>query len=109
MLVTYVLWSGCALGDIAAGSFSEGVVPDQVLGAVEAAPVPVSAHHGADEVGVVRVRSSVVEEGAGLDMVSRRGDCSGSKQARKGSEKLHGVGVALERTTRCLNMGIAGV
>jgi hypothetical protein len=67
-----------ALLDISAGGVGELGIPGQVLGAVETTPVPVSAHHSTNEVGVVLVRSRVVLKSSGLDVVSRCSDCRGS-------------------------------
>jgi hypothetical protein len=78
-----------ALLDIGAGSFGELGVPDQVLGAVELAPVPVGTHHGADEVGVIGVRGGIVDEIAGLDVVGGRSDCRGSRESDEGGDDLH--------------------
>ena len=87
--VTYVLRHVCAFRDIAASRISQTLVPDQILSAVEAAPVPVSPHHSTDEVGVVRVRSIVVVEVTRLDIVGGRRDCSGSKEDSECSKRFH--------------------
>ena len=44
-------------------------VPDEVLSAVQPPPVPMSPHHSANELGVVIVRSSVVDKVSRLDIV----------------------------------------
>ena len=69
-----------ALLHVGAGSFGELGIPHQVLGAVELAPVPVSSHHGANEVGVVGVGSCIVDEIAWLDMVGGRSDGRGGRE-----------------------------
>lgn len=51
----------CALRNVAAGCVSQAFVPDQILSAVEAAPVPVSPHYGTNEFGIILVRSIVIE------------------------------------------------
>jgi hypothetical protein len=48
-----------ALLDVGACGFGKLGVPHEVLRAVEPAPVPVGAHHGADEVGVVCLRGAL--------------------------------------------------
>jgi hypothetical protein len=75
--------------DVGAGRFGELGVPDQVLRAVQAAPVPVGAHHGADEVGVVFVGGRVVDEIAWLDFVGGGGDGRGGCEGEQGGEDLH--------------------
>jgi hypothetical protein len=75
--------------DVGAGRFGELGVPDEVLRAVQAAPVPVGAHHGADEVGVVFVGGRVVDEIAWLDFVGGGGDGRGGCESEEGDEDLH--------------------
>jgi hypothetical protein len=75
--------------DVGAGRFGELGVPDEVLRAVQAAPVPVGAHHGADEVGVVFVGGRVVDEIAWLDFVGGGGDGRGGCEREEGDEDLH--------------------
>lgn len=87
--LTHVLGQVAALGDVTASSIGKALVPDQVLSAVEATPVPVSPHHSTDEVGVIRVRSVIVDEVAGLDLVRGRSNRSGSQQSGECSERLH--------------------
>jgi hypothetical protein len=96
-LYTYVLGHVRALRDVGAGSVGEVLIPDEILGAVKATPVPVGTHDGADEVGVALVGSRVVEEGAGMDFgmimelnVGRGGNHNGGNQADQSSERLHG-------------------
>lgn len=60
---------------------SEVAIPNEILRAVQASPVPVGAHHGADEVGVILVRSRVVVKSAGSDGESRCGDCKGTYES----------------------------
>ena len=52
---TYVLGGVVAGLDVGTGSVGELSIPDEVLGAVQTAPVPVGTHDGTDEVGVVLV------------------------------------------------------
>ena len=47
------------------------------------------AHHGTDEVGVILVWSSVVDEVARLHVLSRRSDCSGGSERNNFGEDLH--------------------
>jgi hypothetical protein len=44
---------------------------------MQAAPKPVSPHHSTNELGVIWVRSVVVEEVAGLDIMGGRSHHSG--------------------------------
>jgi hypothetical protein len=87
--ITYVLRHVRAFRDVAAGSVSETLVPDQILSAVEAAPVPVSSHHRTDEVGVICMRSFVVVEVARLDLMGECSYHSGGQDGGKCSEGLH--------------------
>jgi hypothetical protein len=65
---TYMLRHVGALGDVGTSSVGKVVVPDKILSAVKATPVPVSTHDGADEVGVILMRGRVVEQVAALDV-----------------------------------------
>jgi hypothetical protein len=75
--------------DVGARELRKLRVPHKVLGAVELTPVPVRTHHSTNEVGVVLVRGSVVDEVARLDAVRRRSDCGSSRESDKGGEDLH--------------------
>jgi hypothetical protein len=72
--MTYMLGQMLAYLDVGTGCVREGRVPDQILSAVQAAPVPMGSHDSANEVWIVLVRSRVVLEGAGLDDVARSSD-----------------------------------
>jgi hypothetical protein len=65
---TYMLRHVGALGDVGTSSVGKVVVPDKILSAVKATPVPVSTHDGVDEVGVILMRGRVVEQVAALDV-----------------------------------------
>lgn len=80
-----------ALLDVGASSIGKLGVPAEVLGAVKATPVPVGAHHGRDEVGVVLVGSGVVDESARLDIVRGRCNGGGGHEGDKGGDELHVV------------------
>lgn len=56
--------------DISTSGVGELGIPNQVLSAVETTPVPVGAHHGADEVGIVLMGSGIVSKGTGLVAVA---------------------------------------
>jgi hypothetical protein len=56
---------------------------------MELAPVPVGAHDGADEGGIILMRGRVVFEIAGLDLVGGRGDRRGSRKGNEGRDDLH--------------------
>ena len=64
-------------------------VPDEVLGAVQPAPVPVSPHHSANEGGVVAVRGNVVHEVARLDVVHWGSDRRSSREGDERGRELH--------------------
>jgi hypothetical protein len=86
-----------ALLDVGAREFSKLGVPHQVLSAMELSPVPVRAHHSTDEVGVVLVRSSVVDEVARFDAERRRRDRSSSRESDESGKQLHAGVLAYER------------
>jgi hypothetical protein len=86
---TYMLGHVGALRDVGTSSVGKVVVPDKILGAVKATPVPVSTHDGADEVGIILVRGRVVEQVAVLD-VGGGSDHRRGGEAEEGSERLHG-------------------
>jgi hypothetical protein len=87
-----------ASGDVVKGSVSQVLVPGEVLSAVDAAPVPVSAHHSIDEVAVIGLRRVILVEIAALDIVFVVTDGSSSEQQSREeseeSEKLHVVDAA---------------
>jgi hypothetical protein len=83
-----------ALLDVGACGFGKLGVPHEVLRAVEPAPVPVGAHHGADEVGVVCLRGALVFEGAWFDFVRGRCDYRGSRESGDNGSEPH-LGVEL--------------
>lgn len=83
------------LVDVALCLVGELLVPDEVLGAVQTAPVPVCAHDGADEGGVVVSGCGVVDRVAGFDVGGGGGDCCrGGHDGDEGCCELH-VGVVL--------------
>jgi hypothetical protein len=88
-MVAYVLGHSSALCNVAASGVSQILAPDEVLSAVEASPVPVHPHHGANEVGVVGVRSVIVVEVAWLDIVRWSGDCGSREEGSESCERLH--------------------
>lgn len=75
--------------DVVAGGLGKLGVPHEVLGAMKATPVPVGAHHGADEVGVIGMGSGVIGESARLDLVGGRSDCRGGREGDEGGDDLH--------------------
>jgi len=81
-----------ALLDVFASRIGQLGIPDEVLGAVKTAPVPVGAHDGTDEVGIVLVRGVVVDEITQPDLVG--GGCyrHGSREGEESSYDLHDVG-----------------
>tara|TARA_R110002003_G_scaffold3143_2_gene24840 strand:- start:7920 stop:8372 length:453 start_codon:yes stop_codon:yes gene_type:complete len=87
--MTYMLGIVRALLDVGAGGVGKLGVPDQILGAVQLAPIPVSTHDGADEGRVVLVRRVVTLKVAQLNLVCRRSNRRGSRESNKGSEDLH--------------------
>lgn len=90
-----------ALLDIRTSGIGKLHVPDQVLGAMETAPVPVRAHHGTDEVGVVLVGSSIVDEVTREHTASWGGNSSGrSGDGDERSEDFHGAGVVVPKKQR---------
>jgi hypothetical protein len=94
MCGTHVCGPLRALLDVGASGFGELGVPHEVLRAVETAPVPVSTHHGADEVGVIGLRRALVSEGAWFDVVRGRCDDCGSGDGGESSGEPH-IGVEL--------------
>jgi hypothetical protein len=79
MTCTYMLGHVGALRYVGTSSVGKVVVPDKILSAVKATPVPVSTHDGADEVGIILVRSRVVEQVAALNV-------GGGSDHRRGGE-----------------------
>lgn len=78
-----------ALLDVFTSRFGKLGIPDKVLGTVQTPPVPVGAHDGADEVGIVLVGSIVFDEVARLDLLS--GGCcrNSSSEGDESSDGLH--------------------
>ena len=89
-----------ASGDVVKGSVSQVLVPGEVLSAVDAAPVPVSAHHSIDEVAVIGLRRVIAVEITGLDIVGGRSDGSSSEQSCEGSEESEELHV-IDAAQRC--------
>jgi hypothetical protein len=87
-----------ASGDVVAGNVGQVLVPGEVLSAVDAAPVPVSAHHSVNEVAVIGLRRVILVEITALDIVFVvSADGSSSEQSREedeDSEELHVVDAA---------------
>ena len=75
-----------ALVYICLRGIGEGRVPDEILGAVPAAPVPVGSHHGTDEVGVVLMGCRVP---AALYIIRWRSRGDSNQESKEGQE-LHG-------------------
>lgn len=107
-----MLWIMRASGDVVAGSVGQILVPGEVLSAVDAAPVPVGAHHSIDEIAVIALRRVIVVEITGLDIVFVQTDGSSSEQSHEegeDGEELHVVDAAQryyqgECTNRCLRV-----
>jgi hypothetical protein len=89
MWITYMSRLLGALFDIGSSEGRKCRVPHEVLSAMELTPVPMCTHHSADEVGVVVVRSSIVDEVTRFDSVSGRPNCSSSDKSDKRGEHLH--------------------
>jgi hypothetical protein len=87
---TYMSGRLGALFDIGSGSVCKLGVPYELYGAVKLSPVPVSTHHGADEVGVILVRSSIVNEVTRLNFVSWGSNRSSGGKSEKRSKDPHG-------------------
>jgi hypothetical protein len=85
---TYMLGHVGALRDVGTSSVGKVVVPDKILSAVKATPVPVSTHDCADEVGIILVRGRVVEQVAALD-VGGGSDHGRGGESEQNSERLH--------------------
>jgi hypothetical protein len=68
---------------------SQSRVPLEILGTVDAAPVPVSIHDTADEVLVIDMRGRVVNGVASSDGFARGCDCSAGEYEGDDGEKLH--------------------
>jgi hypothetical protein len=75
--------------DVGARELRKLRVPHEILGAVKLTPVPVRTHHSTNEVGVVLVRGSVVDEVARLGTERRRRDRGSSRKGNEGGEDLH--------------------
>ena len=95
-----MLRTSCASGDISVGGISQVLAPDEVLSAVDVAPVPVSAHHSIDEVVVIGRRRVIAVEITGLDIVGGRSDGSSSEQSCEGSEESEELHV-IDAAQRC--------
>jgi hypothetical protein len=78
-----------ALLDVGSSEVRKRRVPHEVLSAMELTPVPVRTHDSTDEIGVVLVRSSVIDEVARLDSVSGRRNCSSSGEGDERGKGLH--------------------
>jgi hypothetical protein len=93
-----------ALRDVGTSLLGELRVPDEVLSAMKPTPVPVGAHHGADEVRIVLVRSVVVDEVARLDVDSGSGNGRGSRESYEKGGKSH-IGLLMcKRISRLLEV-----
>jgi hypothetical protein len=78
-----------ALFDIGSGGVCKLGIPHELYGAVKLSPVPVSTHHSANEVGVILVRSSIVNEVTRLDSMSWGSNRSGGDEGEKRSKDPH--------------------
>jgi hypothetical protein len=89
------------LGDVGTSKVGEGWVPDKVLGAMELTPVPMGAHNGADEGGVILMRSGVILEVTRLDVVGGRCDCRSSHKSNEAGNDPHGHLLMLKKLYGC--------
>lgn len=96
MLSTYMLRFMGALFDIRSRGVGKICIPDELLSAVEVAPVPMCSHYSANEVGVVLVWSIVGNEFTRVDMVSWRSDRGSGCESCEWSEEPH-VGVLVRK------------
>lgn len=72
------------------GCVSQTFVPEQILSAVEATPVPVGPHYGINEFGIILRRSFFVVLVAWLDIVGGCGYRSGRHESGEySSKRLH--------------------
>lgn len=83
-----MLWVVGALVDVVASSIRKLSVPNKILSAVEPTPVPVGAHDGTDELGVILVRNVAVT--ARRDAVSWSCDYHGHNKGDECNQQLHG-------------------
>lgn len=74
-------------------------VPDEVLSAVKSTPVPVGAHGGADEVGVVLMGCGIVLESAAVDVMEWSCHGGGGYESSDEVEEVHLVGLGGEVQT----------
>jgi hypothetical protein len=75
--------------DVSTSKLGELGVPDEVLGAMKPTPVPVSTHHGVDEVRIVLVGSVVVDEVTRLDIDGGSADCRGNRESDERDDDPH--------------------
>jgi hypothetical protein len=88
---TYMFGVVGALLDVFPRLVGKVGVPNQVLGAVNMAPVPMGPHHSVNEIRVVLVGSGIVNQSAALDTVGRSSDCTGRGKSDEGGDNLHNV------------------